>query len=205
MASASISLLHPLFEAGYLAPRLPISIHAVQGYSALEASETRSRAETAARAERAVFRTLQTTSIDRELREIKRWTRPPQAIQLATSIGNFARGTAVHIPLFQSNLTPHHTLEDAYSLLERWYLDSCHVRVTRGATPADGIAVGEVSDTNILELYCLPGSSEESGLLAARLDNLGRGSARAAIQALNIMLDRRADFALDGCLQPECR
>lgn len=205
VATASLALLHPLAEAGYLVQHAPISIHAILGYSAAATSGDRSEAGLANNGDRAFLRTLQTTSFDRVLLELTRWTRPPKSIQLITSIGNFPRGTAVHIPLFHSNLTPNHTVDNVYALLERWYLESCHVKVARIDGSAEGIAIRDVGGTNVLELFCMPGSSEESGLLAARLDNLGRGSSRAAVQVLNIMLDKTADFELDGCLPSECK
>lgn len=200
VATAGIALLHPLIESGYLNTRAPISVHALQGYSASGTQSSKAKAEHPSAREADTMRTVQTTSFDRVLKEFQRWTRPPRAMQLVNSIGSFPRGTAVHIPLFTSNLAESRKLDDAYALLERWYLDSCHVRVKRGTGSAAGIALEEANHTNLLELFCMPGTSAESGLLVARLDNLGRGSARAAVQALNIMLDKRADFSLDACL-----
>lgn len=200
VATAGIALLHPLIESGYLNTRAPISVHALQGFSALGVQPPNGKSERSLTGESDSMRTVQTGSFDRVLKECRRWTRPPRAIQLVNTIGSFPRGTAVHIPLFIPNLAEGRKLDDAYALLERWYLDSCHVRVKRGEVSDTGIAVEETNHTNLLELFCMPGTSAESGLLVGRLDNLGRGSARAAVQALNIMLDKRADFSLDACL-----
>lgn len=201
VATAATALLHPLIESGYLNPRAPISVHALQGYSASGAHSSKPQStRDEPTGEPDATRTVQATSFDRVLQELRRWTRPPRAIQLVNCIGSFPRGTAVHIPLFVSNLAEGRKLDDAYALLERWYLDSCHVRVKRGDGTASGIVLEDANHTNLLELFCMPGTSVESGLLVGRLDNLGRGSARAAVQALNIMLDKRADYSLDACL-----
>jgi N-acetyl-gamma-glutamyl-phosphate reductase len=201
VATAATALLHPLIESEYLNSQAPISVHALQGYSAMDEKPPGNESEPFPTGGPHALRTVRTAPFDRILKEIGRWTHPPRAIQLVNSIGNFPRGTAVHIPLLGSNLTPGHTLNDAYALLERWYLDSCHVRIKQGDGSAWGVSIEDVNHTNLLELFCMPGTSAESGLLVGRLDNLGRGSARAAVQALNIMLDKRADFSLDRCLQ----
>jgi N-acetyl-gamma-glutamyl-phosphate reductase len=60
-----------------------------------------------------------------------------------------------------------------------------------GEPPAD-LNPESLNDTNQLELFVFDNPANQQALLVARLDNLGKGAGRAALQNIALMLDLSA-------------
>jgi len=186
-----ILLVRPLIEAGLLAPDVPLTVHALSGYSGGGRSmiETYQGFDEAARARnntRPYALGLKHKHVP-EMRHYSRTTTPPL---FAPSVGHFEQGMLVQIPLFTSMLRGRPTPGDVRDLLARRYAGEPFVQVFPvGAEAAlEGGFLGPTAcnGTNRIELMVF--GHEEQLLLTARLDNLGKGAAGAAVQNLNLMI-----------------
>lgn len=181
--TGAIALLRPLVDAGLVPADHPVSVNAVSGYSGggksmIEAYE----AGTAPSFE------LYGLGFDHkhvpELMANARLTTRPIFVP---SVGNFRQGMLVSIPLHLDRLPGHvggAMLEEA---LVAHYAGSGRVRVVTGM--AGGRLEAEaLNGTDDLELRVYASDVHRQALLVARLDNLGKGAAGAAVQNLKLML-----------------
>jgi N-acetyl-gamma-glutamyl-phosphate reductase len=106
------------------------------------------------------------------------------------SVGNYYKGMIVFVPLHTESLAKRVTPEDVRAVLQARYARERYVRVMPlGGTESleDGyLSPTALNGTNDVELFVF--GRPEQILLAARLDNLGKGASGAAVQNLNLML-----------------
>ena len=109
------------------------------------------------------------------------------------SVGDFAQGMLVHLPLFASQLEKTVSVHDVAEIYQAHYEtsklitaydgnDMSHHTAT-GFLPADGL-----SGTDRLEIFTSYNDVTKQFWLTARLDNLGKGASGAAVQNMNIAL-----------------
>jgi N-acetyl-gamma-glutamyl-phosphate reductase len=103
------------------------------------------------------------------------------------SVGHFAQGMLVSIPLFLDRLPGS---PSGHELAEALY-----ERYSRSETiiPPSGIYSGTLTPealngTNRMELFVCANGRHHQAILIARLDNLGKGASGAAVQNLTLML-----------------
>ena len=96
----------------------------------------------------------------------------------------------VQIPLFNDQLP---TADPGTAILQTWeevYQGEPLIRLhplNDHIEPVEGYLDPELNNgSNVVDLFCY--SSQQHTLLVARLDNLGKGAAGAAVQNLNLML-----------------
>ena len=182
-ATGVILILRPLVEFGILDPGAPICVQGVGGYSAggkrmIECFE-RPRADAAPPSVQVFGLNLRHAQVP-EMRRHTGLLRPPLFVP---SVGNFRRGTLVSIPLHRDWLRTAATPAAVRELLRERYAGERLVRVvTRGLA---GSAALPPEPGSGVELYVE--GNDEHLLLLARLDNLGKGSAVAALQNLNLL------------------
>ncbi|MEQ8859631.1 MAG: N-acetyl-gamma-glutamyl-phosphate reductase [Pseudomonadales bacterium] len=186
-----ILLTRPLIEAGVLPRDLPLRIHAVSGYS----GGGRSLIETyqgfdAETRERYNTRPYALGLTHKHVPEMQHYSGCAQAPLFAPLVGDYYQGMLVHVPLFTSELNGRPTPEDVHGLLAERYADEAFVDVLPPRA-ADALEAGFLDPSacnrsNRIELMVF-GHSEQL-LLVARLDNLGKGAAGAAVQNLNLMI-----------------
>jgi len=184
--------LRPLVDAGVVPADYPVSVHAVSGYSGggkklIAAFETHARGEAAADwAARAYALDLDHKHVP-EMQQYARLSRPPI---FAPIVGNYYQGMLVSIPLHVSALSKRVGPAEVRAILDERYAAEPCVRVAAlgGAGVADEGKLGPaaLNGTNRVELVV--SGNEAQILLTARLDNLGKGAAGAAVQNLNLML-----------------
>jgi len=184
-------LLHPLIEAGLLPRTYPVSIHAVSGYSgggrpAVEQYESAST--TAAPA----FLLYGTALAHKHPPEIERYSGLAQRPLFVPAYGAFRQGIVLTIPLELRLLALGTNGQQIQAALEQHYAASAHVSVipqekTRSITQLDPQALNGGNDMHLGVFI-----NEEYGhvLLSAVFDNLGKGAAGAAVQNLDLMLQR---------------
>ncbi|WCR11350.1 N-acetyl-gamma-glutamyl-phosphate reductase [Paracoccus stylophorae] len=104
----------------------------------------------------------------------------------APSVGNFAQGMAVQVPL---HLDDDRTVKALFEALSDHYTGQHFVRVV----PADQIGARVVptalNGTNLMQISVHGDDDNGCCTVVAVLDNLGKGASGAAVQNLNIMLD----------------
>ncbi|MGC6516685.1 MAG: N-acetyl-gamma-glutamyl-phosphate reductase [Candidatus Puniceispirillaceae bacterium] len=109
------------------------------------------------------------------------------------SVGDFAQGMLVHLPLFATQLSKQISAKDIAEIFQAHYETSalitaydanemaCHTE--NGFLAADGL-----KDTDRLEIFTSYQATSQQFWLTARLDNLGKGASGAAVQNMNIAL-----------------
>ena len=109
------------------------------------------------------------------------------------SVGDFAQGMLVHLPLFENQLAKQVTADDIVDILQAHYhgtelisaydSDDTGHHNENGFLPADGL-----KGTDRVEIFTSYNKATKQFWLTARLDNLGKGASGAAVQNMNIAL-----------------
>ena len=121
-----------------------------------------------------------------ELQEYAGLTRRPIFVP---SVGNFRQGMLVSIPLHLDTLPGKPCLRDLELALDAHYRGSELVSVVSEPTAkAQRLAAEDLNATDKLELFVFGKSDLNQAVLVARLDNLGKGAAGAAVQNIRLML-----------------
>lgn len=182
-ATGAIALLRPLVTAGLLPPDLPLTIFAVSGYS----GGGRQMIAAHEAAGGPAFALYALGLAHKHLPEIVRHSGLTRRPVFLPSVGHFRQGMLVTVPLHLDVLPGHPTSGDLTRLLARAYAGADHVSVA--PLPSDGRLEPEaLNGTDRLELRVFPDQAGRQAVLAARLDNLGKGAAGAAVQNIALML-----------------
>ncbi|QBR72427.1 N-acetyl-gamma-glutamyl-phosphate reductase [Beijerinckiaceae bacterium] len=182
-ATGAIALLRPLVDAGLLAPDHPLCIHAISGYSG--GGKTMIADYEAGRAP--AFEAYALGLEHKHLPEIELYSRLTRRPIFTPSVGNFAQGMLVSVPLFLSDLPQKPKGADLEAALRARYTGSRNVRVMP-AEASGKIEPQSLNGTNDLELRVFANEARGHAVLIAKLDNLGKGASGAAIQNLELML-----------------
>lgn len=186
-ATGAIALIRPLVDAGLLPKDYALSIPAVSGYS----GGGRTMMEAYQQGEAPAFELYALGLGHKHIAEIMQYggltTRP----LFVPSVGNFAQGMLVQIPLHLDSLPGKPTLTDLHNALANHYAASngadswVSVVPTADVAKLDALAL---NNTNKMELRVFGNESYRQAVLVARLDNLGKGASGAAVQNLKLML-----------------
>lgn len=101
------------------------------------------------------------------------------------SVGHFAQGMIVSVPLHLDLLPGNVSLADLHAVLAAHYAGSDRVSV---AEPCGKLVADALAGTDRMELRVHGNEELGQAVLTARLDNLGKGASGAAIQNLALML-----------------
>lgn len=184
--------VRPLVDAGVLPTTLPLSVNAVSGYSGggrkmIEKFEA--RAATAASPD-ALFhaQAYGLTLQHKHVPEMQRYSGTQVAPLFAPSVGHFYRGMLVCVPLFTRTLARRANRDDVRAIWQDAYQgEGCVDVLPHDAALDDGYLDPQGANHGNQVQLMVFGHGEQL-LLVARLDNLGKGAAGAAVQNLNLML-----------------
>ena len=190
-ATGAIALIRPLVDAGLLPKDYALSIPAVSGYS----GGGRSMMEAYQQGEAPAFELYALGLRHKHIAEIMQFggltTRP----LFVPSVGNFAQGMLVQLPLHLDSLPGKPSVADLHEALAKHYAainqeadgaDSwVSVVPTADVAKLDALAL---NNTNKMELRVFGNETYRQAVLVARLDNLGKGASGAAVQNLKLML-----------------
>ena len=184
--TGAIALLRPLVDAGLVPQDYPITINAVSGYS----GGGRQMIEAYERGEAPPFELYGLHLKHKHLPEIEHYSGLSRQPIFVPSVGNFRQGMAVSVPLHLDQLPGTPSAEQLLQTLVDRYKDSDVVRVVEesGRDTLGGRLNADMADTDHLELYVFQNDAGDQAVLVARLDNLGKGAAGAAVQNLRLML-----------------
>ncbi|MEP7729657.1 N-acetyl-gamma-glutamyl-phosphate reductase [Marinomonas primoryensis] len=184
--TGAILLLKPLIEAGLLPADGDYSINAISGFSGggnalIERYESTDKAP--------IFGAYGLTFNHKHLPEMKIWSGLDKAPIFVPSVGNFRQGMLTFLPIHLKNGV---TMEQLQAKLVDVYANDTFVTVNDFNDIADDAAPfltpHDLDNSNQVELSVLSAPDNQSGVLVAKLDNLGKGASGAAVQNLNIML-----------------
>ncbi|MFI8620416.1 MAG: N-acetyl-gamma-glutamyl-phosphate reductase [Marinomonas sp.] len=193
--TGAILLLKPLVEAGLLPASGDYSINAISGYSGggnalIDRYENTDNAP--------IFGAYGLTFNHKHLPEIKTWSGINKAPIFVPSVGSFSQGMLTFLPI---QLKGEVTMAQLQAKLADVYATDSFVKVNDFNAVEDAAAPfltpHGLENTNLVELSVLSGPDNQSGVLVAKLDNLGKGASGAAVQNLNIMLGFAEETAVD--------
>ena len=176
-STGAIALAAPLVAAGLVAPDEIASINAVSGYTG-GGKELIAEMQAEGAPDHFVYALGQG---HKHLPEIIKHSKLTHRPVFAPSVGQFAQGMVVQIPLQLET----RKLADLRDALARHYEESRFVKVI---DPVARVVPTVLNDTN--EMHLSVHGSDENGcaVLVAVLDNLGKGASGAAVQNLNLMI-----------------
>jgi N-acetyl-gamma-glutamyl-phosphate reductase len=186
-ATGAIALLRPLIEAGLIPADHPVTINAVSGYSGGGKSMI---ADYEAR--RSPDFELYALGLEhKHIPEIQAYSKLARRALFVPSVADFKQGMIVSIPLHLDLLPGSPSGSDLEAALIAHYGDRGFVKVVADAALSledFKLEPEALNDTNAMELRVHSNDARNHAVLTARLDNLGKGASRAAVQNLELML-----------------
>ncbi|WP_097022238.1 N-acetyl-gamma-glutamyl-phosphate reductase [Chromohalobacter canadensis] len=188
-ASAFIMLTRPLVDAGLLPADTPLAAHSITGYSG-GGKKLIAEYEAGQEARLDAPRPYAMELAHKHLPEMRVHGGLERTPVFQPIVGPFLKGLSVTIPLHVDQLSPGTTAETLRKAYADHYAGETFVRVMPLEDPAnlDGgfFEVQGCNDTNRVDLFVF--GNHEQVSLVARLDNLGKGAAGAAVQSMNLHL-----------------
>jgi N-acetyl-gamma-glutamyl-phosphate reductase len=182
--TGGIALLKPLVEAGLIPAATPLTVNAVSGYSGggrqmIEAYEAKAAPD---------FELYALGLTHKHVPELQTYSGLTVRPLFVPSVGNFAQGMLVSIPLHLAALPGQPSRADLEAALATYYDGAKQVRVMRDPPSSGKLAAETMSGSDDLELFVFGNDAHKQAVLVARLDNLGKGAAGAAVQNIHLMV-----------------
>lgn len=182
-ATGAIALIRPLVDAGLVPADFPLSLPSVSGYS----GGGRSMIEAYEAGSAPPFEVYGLGLAHKHIAEIMRYTGLARRPIFIPSVGNFAQGMLVQLPLHLDLLPGQPNATALHDALAAHYEGSEWVSV-EPADPSGKLDATALANTNKMELRVYGNTEHRHAVLIARLDNLGKGASGAAVQNLRLML-----------------
>lgn len=186
-ATGAIALLRPLTEQGLLGKDALVTITSVSGYTG--GGKTMIEAYESGKAP--AFELYGLGLEHKHVPEIHAYSGLAARPLFVPSVGNFAQGLLVSIPLQLEALPGRPAGRELSLALEEHYHGRQFVSVLPMAEPGGGAERLEaelLNGTNDMHLRVFTNEKRRQAVLVAKLDNLGKGAAGAAVQNLKLML-----------------
>ena len=186
-ATGFIALVRPLVEQGILPADAALTAHALSGYTG-GGKKTIAQYEAADREPELVSPRHYAVNLNHkhipEMMAVCGLTRRPIFMPI---ICDFPQGMVVAGPLYLDQLRGDQSVGGLRAVYDDYYRGAAFVKLR----PADAPACGFIGSNNLAgsnELQIFVCGNDEQVMLAARLDNLGKGASGAAVQNMNLML-----------------
>ncbi len=181
-ATGAIALLRPLVDAGLLPRGYPAMLNAVSGYTG--GGKFMIAAYEAGTAP--LFELYGLNMEHKHLAEIEAHSGLASKPVMIPSVGNFAQGMLVSLPLALDALPGKPDAAALREAFQRHYAGRRYVRLV-AADGVEKLAATALNGTNDLEIYVFEHAVRRQAVCVARLDNLGKGASGAAEQNLRLM------------------
>lgn len=189
-ALASIAVLNPLISAGLLPADHAVSINAISGYSGggkqmIASFEDKSSEHYT----EAPFFAYGLSLQHKHVPEIQAHGGLSKRPLFVPSVGRFAQGMLVQVPLHLRDLSSNPSAKDVHGVLSTHYVGRRFVNVV-GMAKSETMAKIQpeaANATNDLNLFVFANEGEGQAVVMAQLDNLGKGASGSCVQNLNIM------------------
>lgn len=189
-----LALVRPLVAAGLISQQAALTVNAVSGYSGggnrmIDAYE----ATHDGKGSKWPYAPYGLGFGHKHVKEMHRYSQLSHAPLFVPSVGDFAQGMLVQVPLPLWSFGPTVTGAELQGALVDYYAGQRYVKVA-ALNPMDELRNGAFLDiqtangTNEVQLHVFANDRTQEALLVARLDNLGKGASGAAVQNLNLML-----------------
>ena len=200
-ATGAIALLRPLVQGGLVAKDSPVTVHAVSGYSGGGKGLIAEFEQALPGGTADAFRPYGLGLEHKHLPEMQMYSGLAHAPVFAPSVGRYAQGMIVEVPLQLWALASKATVGELRGELVDAYAGSRFVTVAseeetavlqQTRTGAGGYVAEldpeSLNGTNRMRLFVFGNAAGDQVRLMAVLDNLGKGASGAAVQNLNLML-----------------
>lgn len=189
--TGAIALIRPLIAAGLLPRDFPLTVNAVSGYSGGGKGLIR-RYEEAGAADHlsSAYRAYGLRLAHKHLPEMQVHCGLDHQPLFIPAVGNYRQGMLVQVPLQLWALPGKPSVDSLRDLLAAHYAgqDFVSVATTEETTAREDLDPEGLNGTNAMRLYVFGNAAGDQALLAAVLDNLGKGASGAAVQNMNLML-----------------
>lgn len=187
-ATGAIAMIRPLVDAGILPKDHPLALPSISGYSGggrqmIEEYEGKNGEKGAAPAYELYALGLK----HKHIPEIMAHTGITRRPIFTPSVGNFAQGMLVQLPLHLDTLPGKPTAADLHAAYAKHYALSQWV-TAEPATESGKLDPLALNNTNKMEIRVFGNEEFHQAVVVARLDNLGKGASGAAVQNLKLML-----------------
>jgi len=196
-----IGLMAPLVAAGLVPASTPITVNAVSGYTGGGKGLIEEFSNAPPETTHDAFRAYGLTLAHKHVPEMTKYSGLARAPVFAPSVGRYAQGMLVEIPLQLWAIPGTPTPAKLREALADFYQGERFVSVasedeTSALQKARAGAGGYVepldpealNNTNNMKLYVFGNEAAQQARLVALLDNLGKGASGAAVQNLNLAL-----------------
>lgn len=197
-AICSIAILHPLVNAGLIGAGWPVTINAISGYSGGGKSLIAEFEEAAPGNPAPPFFTYAHSLAHKHLGEITRWSGLKHPPLFVPSVGRYAQGMIVQVPLPLWAMPNTPKPDEIHGTLNRHYSGERFVTVMEleDAAHIDRLNPEALNSTNELRLHVFASADQSQAVVMALIDNLGKGASGQAVQNLNLMLGLDEDAGL---------
>ncbi|RUM98015.1 N-acetyl-gamma-glutamyl-phosphate reductase [Pseudaminobacter arsenicus] len=189
--TGAIALTRPLVAAGILPADYPVSVNAVSGYTG-GGKQMIAQMEDPANPDHiaSAYFLYGLTLMHKHVAEMKQHGLLDRRPIFSPSVGRFAQGMIVQVPLHLSEMNGAPSLGDTHAALAAHYAGQDIVQVVPLAESAKLARIDptELNDTDLLKLYVFGTEGQGQVNLVAVLDNLGKGASGAAVQNMDLML-----------------
>ena len=193
--TGAIGLIRPLVQAGILPADYPVTVNAVSGYTG-GGKQLIGQMEDGARPDHIssphfLYGLPLTHKHVAELQKFGMVSRRPI---FSPSVGRYAQGMIVQVPLYTSDLNGAPSLADLHAALAAHYRGQKLVEVVDLSVSAalPRIDPEELNGTDRMKLFVFGTEGNGQANLVALLDNLGKGASGAAVQNMDLMLGKAA-------------
>ena len=185
-ATGAIALLAPLTASGLLPADFPVSIQGYSGYTGGGRALVDAHEQDLTHPMRGAFLSYGLGLNHKHIPETMRYGGLTRTPIFTPNVGAWAQGMTVTIPLHLRDLGT--TPGALHAALSAHYAGQTYVRVVASSDNPELLDPQTLNGTNDLEVFVYASADSERVVLAARLDNLGKGAGGAAVQNLNLML-----------------
>jgi len=183
-ATGAIALIRPLLESGWFQPDEGFTINAVSGYS----GGGKSMIADFEKGEAPAFHLYGLTLAHKHIPEVMAHTGLTQTPLFVPSVGNFAQGMLVSVPLQLATRSSPPTASDLEQLFLAFYPDAGNGQVVVHQDAPATLSADRAQGDDAMHIYLFSNEAQKQMLLVAQLDNLGKGAAGAAVQNIKLML-----------------
>jgi N-acetyl-gamma-glutamyl-phosphate reductase len=189
--TGAIALIRPLVAAGLLPADFPVTVNAVSGYSGGGKALIR-RYEDAGTPDhlKNAYRAYALGLAHKHLPEMRVHAGLARTPLFVPAVGNYYKGMLVQVPLQLWALPGRPSPDDLRQALAEHYRGQDFVGVAAAEESAglEGLDPEGLNGTNDMRLHVFGNGAGDQAVLAAVLDNLGKGASGAAVQNMNLML-----------------
>lgn len=198
--TGAIGLIRPLVENALLPATYPVTVNAVSGYSGGGKALINQMED--AKAEDHIGAAIFSYGLQlqhKHLPEMQQYSMLEHKPIFQPSVARYYKGMAVYVPLHLWALPGgvgakrlHECLSDHYS--GHIFTEVAPLEESLALTRLDP---EELNDSNRIRFYVFANEKNGQCVLAATLDNLGKGASGAAVQNMNLMLGLDESLGLD--------